>query len=96
MDEAFGAPTRSRGHGFRAMCRRFSAQNLTVLFIAHDIDEAMFLGHGVLVVWATSKRVALDQEDTLSAQSGRVHCQEINRLAEFAELRKRITEAIER
>jgi ABC-type nitrate/sulfonate/bicarbonate transport system ATPase subunit len=96
MDEPFGALdaiTRARLQADLLKIQR--AQQRTVFFITHDVDEAVFLGDRVLVMSARPGRLVLDQEVTLSAQAGRVLGEEMRRLPEFVELRERIAGAIE-
>ena len=96
MDEPFGALdaiTRARLQSDLLKIQR--AQQRTVFFITHDVDEAVFLGDRVLVMSARPGRVVLDQDVTLSAQAGRVLGEEMRRLPEFIELRERIAGAIE-
>jgi len=96
MDEPFGALdaiTRARLQADLLALQR--AQNRTVLFITHDVDEAVFLGDRVLVMSARPGRIVLDQEVTLSAHAGKQLGEEMRRMPEFIELRERIAGAIE-
>lgn len=97
MDEPFGeldAITRARLQADLLTIQR--KQHRTVFFIAHDVDEAVFLGDRVLVMSARPGRVVLDEEVTLSGQAGRMLGEEMRKLTEFIELRERIAGAIER
>ncbi|MGP9539352.1 ABC transporter ATP-binding protein [Brachybacterium sp. AOP43-C2-M15] len=95
MDEPFGALdaiTRARLQADLLRIQR--AQQRTVFFITHDVDEAVFLGDRVLVMSARPGRMVLDQDVTFSAQAGRTLGEEMRRLPEFIELRERIAGAI--
>ena len=70
MDEPFGALdaiTRAKLQADLLAIQR--AEQRTVFFITHDVDEAVFLGDRVLVMSARPGRVVLDQPVTLSAQA---------------------------
>ena len=96
MDEPFGALdaiTRAKLQADLLAIQR--AEQRTVFFITHDVDEAVFLGDRVLVMSARPGRVVLDQPVTLSAQAGRMLGEEMRRTPEFIELREKIAGAIE-
>ena len=96
MDEPFGALdaiTRAKLQADLLAIQR--AEQRTVFFITHDVDEAVFLGDRVLVMSARPGRVALDQPVTLSSQAGRMLGEEMRRTPEFIELREKIAGAIE-
>jgi len=96
MDEPFGAlDAITRAQLQVDLLRIQRAEQRTVFFITHDVDEAVFLGDRVLVMSARPGRVVLDQEVTLSAQAGRVLGEDMRRMPEFVELRERIAGAIE-
>ncbi|MBC6457206.1 ABC transporter ATP-binding protein [Actinomadura sp. HBU206391] len=69
--------------------RRF---DVTVLFITHDIDEAVYLADRVLVLEAPAK-VALDVDVPLPRPRDQLKTKQ---LPEFAELRSRLFSAIQR
>ena len=96
MDEPFGALdaiTRAKLQADLLAIQR--AEQRTVFFITHDVDEAVFLGDRVLVMSARPGRVVLDQPVTLSSQAGRMLGEEMRRTPEFIELRETIAGAIE-
>ncbi|WP_422115753.1 ABC transporter ATP-binding protein [Brachybacterium sp. UNK5269] len=96
MDEPFGALdaiTRARLQADLLHIQR--AENRTVFFITHDVDEAVFLGDRVVVMSSRPGRVVLDQDVELSAKAGRMLGEEMRRLPDFIELRERIAAAIE-
>ena len=96
MDEPFGALdaiTRAKLQADLLAIQR--AEQRTVFFITHDVDEAVFLGDRVLVMSARPGRVVLDQPVMLSAQAGRMLGEEMRRTPEFIELREKIAGAIE-
>ena len=96
MDEPFGAlDAITRAQLQVDLLKIQRAEQRTVFFITHDVDEAVFLGDRVLVMSARPGRVVLDQEVTLSAQAGRVLGEDMRRLPEFVELREKIAGAIE-
>jgi NitT/TauT family transport system ATP-binding protein len=94
MDEPFAAvdaQTRAELEDLvRALWQRLG---VTILFVTHDIDEAVYLGQRVLVLSAAPTVVLEDlpvdlgdERDQLSTRSGR----------RFAELRSRVYEQIQR
>ena len=62
LDEPFGAlDALTRAHDAALAARGLGAtSNRTVLFITHDIDEAIFLGDRVVVMTARPGRIKLD------------------------------------
>ena len=67
MDEPFGA----LDHQTRELMQElllgiWEAQRKTVLFVTHDIDEAVFMGSRVVVMSARPGRIKLDREITLA------------------------------
>ena len=66
MDEPFGA----RDHPSRELMQElllgiWEAERKTVLFVTHDIDEAVFMGSRVVVMSARPGRIKLDREVAL-------------------------------
>ena len=67
MDEPFGA----LDHQTRELMQElllgiWEAQRKTVLFVTHDIDEAVFMGSRVVVMSARPGRIKLDREVTFA------------------------------
>jgi ABC-type nitrate/sulfonate/bicarbonate transport system ATPase subunit len=67
MDEPFGA----LDHQTRELMQElllgiWEAERTTVLFVTHDIDEAVFMGGRVVVMSARPGRIKLDREVTLA------------------------------
>jgi ABC-type nitrate/sulfonate/bicarbonate transport system ATPase subunit len=66
MDEPFGA----LDHQTRELMQElllgiWEEQRKTVIFVTHDIDEAVFMGSRVLVMSARPGRIKLDREVSL-------------------------------
>lgn len=96
MDEFFGALdaiTRARLQAdlLSIQCRA----RRTVFFMTYGVYEAMVLEGRVLVMSARPGRVVLDQEISLSSQTGRQIGEEMRGLTKFIELRERIAGAKE-
>ena len=92
MDEPFGALdalTRERMQDELLSVWREGRK--TVLFITHDVDEAVFLGNRVLVMSARPGRVVLDLPVRLGGERSGA---ELRSLPEFVRLRDRVAAAI--
>ena len=68
MDEPFGA----LDHQTRELMQElllgiWEAERKTVLFVTHDIDEAVFMGSRVVVMSARPGRIKLDREVPIAA-----------------------------
>ena len=90
MDEPFGALdaiTRERMQS--ELLAVWAARGKTVLFITHDVDEAVFLGTRVLVMSARPGRVVLDLPAGLGGDPAHRRS-----LPEFAALRDQVAQRI--
>jgi NitT/TauT family transport system ATP-binding protein len=93
LDEPFAAvDAQTRADLEDLMLRLWSELDLTVLFVTHDIDEAVYLGHRVLVLSSSPTRilddVLVDIPSPRSQATTRIEPQ-------FAELRTRIYRGIQ-
>jgi ABC-type nitrate/sulfonate/bicarbonate transport system ATPase subunit len=62
MDEPFGAPDHPTRELMQALLLGiWEARRRTVLFVTHDIDEALFMGSRVVVMSARPGRIKLDR-----------------------------------
>jgi ABC-type nitrate/sulfonate/bicarbonate transport system ATPase subunit len=91
MDEPFGA----LDHQTRELMQElllgiWEAQAKTVLFVTHDIDEAVFMGSRVMVMSARPGRIKLDRKVPLDHPRH----YSIKTSAPFAELKAELTEAV--
>src|SRR5471030_1143616 len=87
MDEPFGAlDVQTRELMQEELQRIWEATRKTVLFVTHDIDEAIYLSDRVLVFTARPGRI----KETISIDLPRPRAIEIKRTAEYAEYRNRI------
>ncbi|MFD2239303.1 ABC transporter ATP-binding protein [Aureimonas populi] len=92
LDEPFGAlDALTRAMMQRWLLDLWQKHRRTVLFITHDVDEALFLGDRVLVMSARPGRVKLEQEVALE----RPRLPEVVTSPEFVALKKILLEAIE-
>ena len=91
MDEPFGA----LDHQTRELMQElllgiWEAQRKTVLFVTHDIDEAVFMGGRVVVMSARPGRIKLDRVVPLPHPRH----YSVKTTREFAELKAELTEAV--
>ncbi len=91
MDEPFGA----LDHQTRELMQElllgiWEAQRKTVLFVTHDIDEAVFMGGRVMVMSARPGRIKLDRVVPLPHPRH----YSVKTTPEFAELKAELTEAV--
>jgi len=91
MDEPFGA----LDHQTRELMQElllgiWEAQRKTVLFVTHDIDEAVFMGSRVVVMSARPGRIKLDRVVPI----GHPRHYSVKTTAPFAELKAELMEAV--
>jgi ABC-type nitrate/sulfonate/bicarbonate transport system ATPase subunit len=91
MDEPFGA----LDHQTRELMQElllgiWEAQKKTVLFVTHDIDEAVFMGNRVVVMSARPGRIKLDRSVPLAHPRHYL----IKTSPEFSALKAELTEAV--
>ena len=92
LDEPFGAlDALTRALMQRWLLEVWEANRRTVLFITHDIDEAIFLGDRVVVMSARPGSVKLEQTVDLP----RPRRPEIVTSPEFVRLKRTLLDAIE-
>ncbi|MFS0886255.1 ABC transporter ATP-binding protein [Aeromicrobium sp. 179-A 4D2 NHS] len=95
MDEPFGALdalTRERLQAELLTIWRETGK--TILFITHDVDEAVFLGTRVLVMSPRPGRIVLDEPARFSTDARQVAPEDLRTLPEFVALTGRVREAI--
>ena len=91
MDEPFGAlDSQTRSLMQELLLRIWEDQHKTVLFITHDIDEALFLGDRVYVMTARPGRI----KEEVDVHSPRPRGVEVLTSPEFVELKRRVTDLI--
>ena len=91
MDEPFGALdalTRVRMQG--ALLDTWGRERRTVLFITHDVDEAVYLGSRVVVMAARPGRI----QEIVPVGLPYPRTEELRLSADFAELRARVWSAV--
>jgi ABC-type nitrate/sulfonate/bicarbonate transport system ATPase subunit len=91
MDEPFGA----LDHQTRELMQElllgiWEAERKTVLFVTHDIDEAVFMGSRVVVMSARPGRIKLDREVPLAHPRHYL----VKTTAPFVELKAELTEQV--
>ncbi|MFL9924047.1 ABC transporter ATP-binding protein [Herbaspirillum lusitanum] len=92
LDEPFGAlDALTRTMMQRWLLDVWQRHNRTILFITHDVDEAIFLGDRVLVVTARPGRIKLEQKIDLP----RPRRPELVTEPAFINLKRNLLEAIE-
>jgi NitT/TauT family transport system ATP-binding protein len=93
MDEPFGAlDAQTRSMMQETLLRIWADIGATVIFVTHDIDEAIFLGDRILVMSASPGRVLLDIAVTI----GRPRSAEISLDQPFLSTKKRCLDVIRR
>ena len=94
LDEPFAAvDAQTRADLEDLMLRLWSEFGLTLIFVTHDIDEAIYLGQRVLVLSASPTRILDDVSVDLPAPRSQARTRVEPR---FAELRSRIYACIQR
>lgn len=92
MDEPFGAldsPTRSRLHQF--LLELWRAQRITILFVTHNVDEAIFLSNRLLILSSRPGRVSAEIEINLPP----LRTPELIGSLQFAHLKARVLSILE-
>ncbi|MGW1069744.1 ABC transporter ATP-binding protein [Streptomyces aureus] len=93
MDEPFAAVDAQTRADLEDLVRRlWRERGITVLFVTHDIDEAVYLGERVLVLSASPTVVQEQLKVDLPAERDQLHTRVSPR---FAELRTRVYEQIQ-
>jgi len=91
MDEPFGAlDSQTRAIMQELLLGIWEKEHKTVLFVTHDIDEALFLGDVVYVMSARPGRIM----DTISVDLDRPRNYEIITTPHFVELKRRIMKSL--
>jgi NitT/TauT family transport system ATP-binding protein len=91
MDEPFGAlDSQTRAVMQELLLKIWQADQKTVLFITHDIDEALFLGDVVYVMSARPGRIM----DTVQVELERPRDYSVTTSPEFVALKKRIISSL--
>jgi NitT/TauT family transport system ATP-binding protein len=91
MDEPFGAlDAQTRVMMQESLLRIWSEFGITVLFITHDVDEALFLADRVLIMSASPGRIITD----LSVPIARPRSPDVATDEEFIRLKRRCQEKI--
>ena len=91
MDEPFGAlDSQTRSVMQELLLKIWQEERKTVLFITHDIDEALFLGDVVYVMSARPGRIM----DTIPVNIDRPRDYSVTTSSEFVELKKRIMSSL--
>jgi ABC-type nitrate/sulfonate/bicarbonate transport system ATPase subunit len=91
MDEPFGAlDHQTRELMQELLLGMWEADRTTVLFVTHDIDEAVFMGSRVMVMSARPGRIKLDR--TVPLAHPRHYS--VKTTAAFSELKAELTEAV--
>ncbi|MGI5366156.1 ABC transporter ATP-binding protein [Streptomyces iakyrus] len=93
MDEPFAAVDAQTRAELEDLVRRlWRERGITILFVTHDIDEAVYLGERVLVLSASPTVVQEQMEVGLPAERDQLHTRVDPR---FAELRTRVYEQVQ-
>ena len=91
MDEPFGAlDSQTRAVMQQLLLGIWEKEHKTILFVTHDIDEALFLGEKVYVMSARPGRII----DTISVQFPHPRSYELSTEPAFAELKRRIQKSL--
>jgi NitT/TauT family transport system ATP-binding protein len=94
MDEPFAAvDAQTRADLEDLTLRVWRRHGITLLFVTHDIDEAVYMGQRVLILSASPTRVIEDLAIDLAAERDQLATRSSPR---FAELRSRVYEHIQR
>jgi NitT/TauT family transport system ATP-binding protein len=94
MDEPFAAvDAQTRADLEDLTLRVWRRHGITLLFVTHDIDEAVYMGQRVLILSASPTRVIEDLAIDLAAERDQLATRSSPR---FAELRSRVYEQIQR
>jgi len=81
LDEPFGAlDNQTRGPDAGASFRSGKSERKTVLFVTHDIEEAIFMANRVVVMTARPGRVKADVSVTGFRASATLHGQDVRRI----------------
>jgi NitT/TauT family transport system ATP-binding protein len=93
MDEPFGAlDAQMRQLMASELLRIWENDRKTIVFVTHDVDEAIFLADRVLVMSASPGRVL----EELSVELPRPRDPDVRNSPSFAEYRRRIWQHLER
>lgn len=91
MDEPFGAlDAQTRGMMQELLLNVWEKYKTTVLFITHDVDEAIFLSDRVIVMSARPGTIKVDRKITLA----RPRNYELTTTPEFMELKRELLDSI--
>jgi ABC-type nitrate/sulfonate/bicarbonate transport system ATPase subunit len=91
MDEPFGAlDSQTRLVMQQLLLGIWEKEHKTILFVTHDIDEALFLGEKVYVMSARPGRII----DTISVEFPHPRSYELSTEPAFAELKRRIQRSL--
>jgi len=91
LDEPFGAlDNQTRGLMQELLLSIWESERKTVLFVTHDIEEAIFMANRVVVMTARPGRVKAD----VSIPLAHPRLYTIKTSPEFSELKRRLTEEI--
>jgi NitT/TauT family transport system ATP-binding protein len=91
LDEPFGAlDNQTRGLMQELLLSIWESERKTVLFVTHDIEEAIFMANRVVVMTARPGRVKADVSIPLSHPRD----YKVKTSPEFSELKRRLTEEI--
>lgn len=91
MDEPFGAlDSQTRVVMQQVLLGIWEKEHKTVLFVTHDIDEALYLGEKVYVVSARPGRIT----DTIAVGFAHPRSYELATAPEFIELKRRIQHSL--
>lgn len=91
MDEPFGAlDSQTRAVMQQLLLGIWEKEHKTILFVTHDIDEALFLGEKVYVMSARPGRII----DTISVEFPHPRSYELSTEPAFADLKRRIQKSL--
>jgi len=94
MDEPFGALDAMTRENLQVELRRIQqTSGATVIFITHDVDEAVFLADRIIVLKGSPASIGIDVMSRLPAERDQVHTKES---PEYLELRHRVYQAVSR